>query len=60
MAHQNHQGQILIEVCLVMFFLALTLFIAANHLADLKTSPHKYQLTEDSSYANKNSYRRKK
>ncbi|WP_374075387.1 hypothetical protein [Bdellovibrio bacteriovorus] len=60
MASQNHRGQILIEVCLVMFFVALAGFAAINELSKLKNSQKKYHLTEDKNHAAKNSYRSKK
>ncbi len=60
MASQNNQGQILIEVCVVMLLVVLVGFAALTHLTQLKESPKKYQLTEDRFHAGKNSFKNKK
>lgn len=56
----NSQGQILIEVCLVISLIVVIGFAAITHLSELKQSPRKYQLTEDGTHASKNFYRYKK
>lgn len=57
---KNNQGQILIEVCLVMFLIVLIGFAAITQLSELKHSRKKYQLTEDQFHETKNTSRHKK
>lgn len=60
MDSKNHQGQILVEVAVVMFLIVLVGFAAVSQLSNLKHANKKYQLTEDKSHANKNSKSYKK
>lgn len=60
MDSKNHQGQILVEVAVVMFLIVLVGFAAVSQLSNLKHANKKYQLTEDNSHANKNSKSYKK
>lgn len=60
MDSKNHQGQILIEVCVVMLLIVLVGFAAINQLSNLKQAHKKYQLTEDNFHATKNPISRKK
>lgn len=55
MGSKNHEGQILIEVCVVMLLIVLVGFAGITQLSQLKHSHKKYQLTEDRSHATKNS-----
>lgn len=54
MGTKNNQGQIFIEVALVMLFIATVGFAAFAQLTKLKSERPRYQLTKDSSYAPKN------
>lgn len=51
---RNNQGQILIEVCLVIALIVVVGFAALTRLTDLKQNPRKYQLTEDGNRAKQN------
>lgn len=60
MEANNNQGQILIEVCLVMSLIVVITFAALTHLSEIKQSPKKYQFTEDRFHAAKSYSRHKK
>lgn len=60
MGYKNHQGQILLEVCVVMFFMVLVGFVAIGHLEEIKHTHSKYKFTRDSKNAFKNSSKNKK
>ncbi len=53
MASLNRQGQILIEVSLVMLLIVTILFGAMTQLSNLKSASQKYQFTKDPSHAAK-------
>lgn len=53
MDSKNNQGQILIEVCVVMLLIVLVGIAAITQLSSLKHSHKKFQLTEDKSNVSK-------
>lgn len=56
----NNRGQILIEVSLVMFFIALALFVAVSEITNLKETQSRYYLTQDNENAFKDFRKNKK
>lgn len=60
MESQNNEGQVLIEVCLVMALVLLVFFAALSHLTQLKSAQRKHQFIKEKSYVSKDSYRFKK
>lgn len=54
MAIQNHHGQILIEVCVVISLIFLIAFTAITELSEHKRKPTQYHFTKDLSYEQKN------
>lgn len=60
MATNRQQGQILLEVCVVSFFLALVAFAAIGHLEEIKPTQQKYKFTKDANNVQKVSAKNKK
>ena len=48
MVRKNSQGQILIEVAVVMFFMLVFLLIALSQITQFKKKHHKYQFQRGS------------
>jgi hypothetical protein len=60
MGRKNYQGQILLEVCVVIAFIMLVGFIAIGHLEELKSMHAKNKFTRGPSHVLKNSSKNKK
>lgn len=60
MGTNRQQGQILLEVCVVMGFLALVTFAAISHLEELKPKQQEYKFTKDPNDVPKNRTKNKK
>ena len=60
MATNRQQGQILLEVCVVIGFLALVTFGAISHLEGIKPAQQKYKFTKDANDVQKNRTKNKK
>lgn len=54
MATKNRNGQVLIEICVVMTLVFLIAFAAISQLTEHKRKPTKYHFTKDVSYEKKN------
>ncbi|XGC80343.1 hypothetical protein ACES2L_13505 [Bdellovibrio bacteriovorus] len=50
----KNNGQIYIEACFILFFIAFVMFGALSGLSSLPNSRDKYNLTKEKSYARKN------
>ncbi len=46
MGCKNQQGQILVEVIVVMLFITMIFFVGLSHLSNIKPESQKYQFTE--------------
>lgn len=56
----NNKGQILIEICLVMFFFAVIAFAALNELSSKNKTYNKYQFSQGGFHDKKNPSQYKK
>lgn len=46
MDRKNQQGQILVEVTVVMLFIIMIFFVGLSHLSNIKSENQKYQFKE--------------
>lgn len=53
-ATMKNNGQIYIEACFILFFIAFVMFGALSGLSSLPNSRDKYNLSKEKSYARKN------
>lgn len=60
MGHKNYQGQIFLEVCVVMAFMVLIGFVAIGHLQELKQTRTQYKFTRGSDNVFSHSFKNKK